>query len=107
MVVSLPYSAVKKVCSDRLRSCIVLSSMFFEELPCYFSLDNKNKSLDSTCRYLNFAVENNIQRVMFIDNAATRQHLLREYPFVGVSQGFGGTREHDHLFQGNKGYLWD
>ena len=26
---------------------------------------------------------------------------------MGTSQGFWGIREHDHLYQGNKGYFWD
>ena len=59
------------------------------------------KSLDSTYSYLDCVVENNVQRLMFIDYAATRRHVLGEHPTVRDSQGFGGTGKHDHLFQGN------
>lgn len=47
------------------------------------SWTTKNKSFDLTYKYLNIVVEKYVQRLMVIDKAATRQHLLREYPIEG------------------------
>lgn len=47
------------------------------------SWTTKNKCVDLTYKYLNIVVEKYVQRLMVIDKAATRQHLLREYPIEG------------------------